>query len=504
MDFETNPIFSPTLPEEAPPEAMSADMTQAASGELIEQAANAEPLPDTPADAFEPDQTPDGQAVAAEFATQDPSQAEEPEPLGADSPADSGRVTVVDVQFKSSGKIYYFDPGDLVIPDDVDVIIETTRGVEYGHCVMGNHTVPAAMVVQPLRPVVRIATKQDRQLLESYRAKEPEALRICEEKILQHGLDMKLVSAEYAFDGSKILFFFTSDGRVDFRELVKNLAAVFRTRIELRQIGVRDEAKMLGGLGICGRPFCCAQFLDDFQPVSIKMAKTQSLSLNPTKISGTCGRLMCCLKYEQEAYESLQKEAPKTASLVDTPEGKGTIEDIILLRRQAKVRLYAHPDTIKAFSWDDLTVLRSGKASREEMEAEAAEAAAAAEAARKQYPRLTGLGSEETGQDQSSKNRRRNRSGRTQGAESETQQTQQTQARKKQSGKTRSGKQNRAPAQTQEKPAKPEADEPADSQNAGGEARKTGSRRRNSYKGRGKRSGEQARDQQASGEGASS
>ena len=466
MDIETNPIFSPTQSEElcSGPVPDAVGMADAQTPDILETPSKAvgKTAYSTP---------PEGPAKAASV------------PAGLE-PADAGRVTVVDVQFKSSGKIYYFDPGRLEIPDDVDVILETTRGVEYGHCVMGNHTVPAAMVVQPLRPVLRIATKQDKQLLESYRAKEPEALRICEEKILQHGLDMKLVSAEYAFDGSKILFFFTSDGRVDFRELVKNLASVFRTRIELRQIGVRDEAKMLGGLGICGRPFCCAQFLDDFQPVSIKMAKTQSLSLNPTKISGTCGRLMCCLKYEQDGYESLQKEAPKTASLVDTPEGKGTIEDIVLLRRQAKVRLFAHPDTIKAFSWDDLTILRSGKASREEQEAEAALAAAEAEAAKKQYPRLTGLGSEGSGQEQSYKNRKRNRSTRAEASDGEAEAQP---ARKKQSGKSRGGKSGKS----QDKSAKAEFAEPSGGQEASGEARKSSSRRRNTYKSRGKRSGEQ-------------
>ncbi len=282
------------------------------------------------------------------------------------SAVSSAMVDVVDVQFKSSGKVYYFDPGELEIPDETDVIIETSRGLEFGHCTKGNHLVTGDQVIAPLRPVVRIATEADRNLLAEYRSKEPEALRICAEKIQKHGLDMKLISAEYAFDGSKILFFFTSDGRVDFRDLVKDLAYIFRTRIELRQIGVRDEAKMLGGLGICGHPFCCSRFLDSFQPVSIKMAKTQGLSLNPTKISGTCGRLMCCLKYEQEAYESLQKESPKNESLVDTPEGKGTIEEIVLMRRQAKVRLQAHPDTVKLFSWDSLTVLRSGRARKED------------------------------------------------------------------------------------------------------------------------------------------
>ena len=309
----------------------------------------------------EPDTAPAVEPVAQddpvpEAASVDVGEAQEEETL----------VKVIDVRFKSGGKAYYFDPGELDISAGIDVIVETSRGAEYGSCTAGCHSISSAASVSPLRPVIRIATQQDKDTLAQYRAKEADAVRICEEKIAKHGLDMKLISAEYAFDGSKILFLFTSDGRVDFRDLVKDLASVFRTRIELRQIGVRDEAKLLGGLGICGRPFCCKQFLDDFQPVSIKMAKTQSLSLNPTKISGTCGRLMCCLKYEQEAYEYLHSEAPKADSLVDTPEGRGTIDEIILLRRQAKVRILDHPDTIKVVSWDDLAVLRSGKAKKDD------------------------------------------------------------------------------------------------------------------------------------------
>ncbi len=273
-------------------------------------------------------------------------------------------ATVVDVRFKSGGKVYYFDPGKLVIPAGAHVIIDTSRGLEYGICAAGNHTVPIEDVVQPLRPVVRVATLQDEHSLEENKAKESQAFAICSQKILEHGLEMKLVSVEYAFDGSKILFFFTADGRVDFRELVKDLASVFRTRIELRQIGVRDEAKMLGGLGICGRPFCCSQFLDDFQPVSIKMAKTQNLSLNPTKISGACGRLMCCLKYEQEAYEDLVKTSPKAESFVDTPEGRGTVTDVNLLRQQVTVRMEDDPTTTKCFRNCDICVLRNGKAKK--------------------------------------------------------------------------------------------------------------------------------------------
>ena len=209
-----------------------------------------------------------------------------------------------------------------------------------------------------------MATEADDRVLANNQAKEKRAFDICQQKILEHKLEMQLVSAEYAFDGSKILFFFTADDRVDFRELVKNLASIFRTRIELRQIGVRDKAKMVGGLGICGRPFCCAQFLDDFQPVSIKMAKTQNLSLNPTKISGTCGRLMCCLKYEQEAYEDLLKTSPKADSFVDTPEGRGTVVDVNLLRQSVKVRMEEQPDTIGCFHNCEICVLRNGKAKK--------------------------------------------------------------------------------------------------------------------------------------------
>ena len=270
-------------------------------------------------------------------------------------------VTVVGVQFKKGGKVYYFDPGKLDIAAGDEVIIDTARGAEYGFCAEGNHTVPTAKVVQPLRAVIRVATDNDRRTRQEYKEKEPHAFEVCQNKILDHKLDMKLVSAEYSFDGSKILFYFTADGRVDFRDLVKDLASVFRTRIELRQIGVRDEAKMMGGLGICGRPFCCKQFLDDFQPVSIKMAKTQSLSLNPTKISGTCGRLMCCLKYEQDAYESLIKSSPKQDSIVNTCDGKGTVTDVSLLKQTVKVRLDNDPSTVKCYHNCDICILRNGK-----------------------------------------------------------------------------------------------------------------------------------------------
>jgi len=273
-------------------------------------------------------------------------------------------VTVVDIHFRSNSKVYFFDPGELTIKTGDHVIIDTARGNEFGYCAAGNHEVSAKDIVPPLRKVLRIATEKDERINTENEQKEKKAFEICQQKIQAHGLDMQLVSAECAFDGSKIIFFFTADGRVDFRELVKNLASVFRTRIELRQIGVRDKAKMVGGLGICGRPFCCKEFLDDFQPVSIKMAKTQNLSLNPTKISGTCGRLMCCLKYEQDAYEDLLKTSPKQESFVDTVDGRGTVVDVNLLRQTVRVRMEDAPDQVNCYKNCDICVLRSGKAKK--------------------------------------------------------------------------------------------------------------------------------------------
>ncbi len=280
------------------------------------------------------------------------------------APVPEEPVEVVDIQFRPGQKIYFFDPDGAVFQTGDHVIIDTARGAEFGICAGGNHTIPPKDVVAPLRKVLRKATSQDEKIVAENRAKEKKAFDVCMQKIEDHGLDMQLVSAEVAFDGSKILFYFTADERVDFRELVKNLASVFHTRIELRQIGVRDKAKMVGGLGICGRPFCCATFLEDFQPVSIKMAKTQNLSLNPTKISGTCGRLMCCLKYEQDAYEDLIRSSPKAESFVDTPEGRGTVVEIDLLRQRVKVRMEDAPETISVFSNADIAVLRSGKAKK--------------------------------------------------------------------------------------------------------------------------------------------
>lgn len=273
-------------------------------------------------------------------------------------------VTVVDIQFRPGQKIYYFDPDGMELSAGDHVIMDTARGAEYGICTAGNHLIPEKDVIAPLRKVLRKANAIDERVITENRAKEKHAYDICLQKIAEHKLDMQLVSAEYAFDASKILFYFTADERVDFRELVKNLASIFHTRIELRQIGVRDKAKMVGGLGICGRPFCCASFLDDFQPVSIKMAKTQNLSLNPTKISGTCGRLMCCLKYEQEAYEDLLRTSPRMDSFVDTPDGRGTIVDVDLLRQRVKVRMEDEPETISLFANSDIAILRSGKAKK--------------------------------------------------------------------------------------------------------------------------------------------
>ena len=271
---------------------------------------------------------------------------------------------VVDIQFRPGQKIYYFDPAGITCHTGDHVIIDTARGPEYGICAGGNHQVSVSEIVAPLRPVLRIATEKDEKIAAENQAKERKAHEVCLQKIQEHQLDMQLVSTECAFDGSKILFFFTADERVDFRELVKNLATHFHTRIELRQIGVRDKAKMVGGLGICGRPFCCASFLSDFQPVSIKMAKTQNLSLNPTKISGTCGRLMCCLKYEQDVYEDLLRTSPKVESFVDTPDGRGTVVELDLLRQRVKVRMEEHPETIGTFANADIAILRNGKAKK--------------------------------------------------------------------------------------------------------------------------------------------
>lgn len=246
---------------------------------------------------------------------------------------------VIGVRFKNVGKIYYFDPDSTPLETGDYVIVETARGVECGQVAIANRQIEDGEIVHPLKKMIRKANEEDLEKLRQNKEKEKKAFEICQEKIAQHKLDMKLVDVEYTLDNNKILFYFTADGRVDFRALVKDLASVFRTRIELRQIGVRDEAKMLGGLGVCGRPFCCSSFLGEFQPVSIKMAKEQGLSLSPVKISGTCGRLMCCLKYEQEAYLDLLKKTPKVGAIVSTPDGKGTVVEQNLLTGMLKVSL---------------------------------------------------------------------------------------------------------------------------------------------------------------------
>ena len=268
-------------------------------------------------------------------------------------------ITVVGIRFKKSGKIYYFSPNGIDIKNGDCVIVETVRGVEFGHCVIGPKQITEDAVVTPLKNVIRKATEEDIEKDRENKEKQKEALDICLSKIEKHDLPMKLIDVEYTFDNNKIIFYFTAEGRVDFRELVKDLAAVFRTRIELRQIGVRDEAKMIGGLGPCGRSMCCSSFLGDFVPVSIKMAKEQNLSLNPTKISGICGRLMCCLNYEQETYEEIKKELPKVNSIVDTPYGQGLVVGNSVVNESVKVKLkdIDGEDIIKQIKIKDLTLV---------------------------------------------------------------------------------------------------------------------------------------------------
>ena len=396
-------------------------------------------------------------------------------------------MNVVSVRFLGGCKTYYFDPGELSVAEGQDVIVETSQGVEYASCVEGNHEVPEEAVVSPLCPVLRIATENDRRTLQYNQEREKEAMAVCQKKIVQHGLDMKLVNVSCGFDGNKIIFFFTSDGRVDFRDLVKDLASVFRARIELRQIGVRDEAKMLGGLGICGRPFCCSQFLDSFMPVSIKMAKTQSLSLNPTKISGTCGRLMCCLKYEQGAYEDAARRMPKNDSFVLTPDGPGNICSVNLLRETAKVSLDSASDGQRCYHNCELCVLRNGKGSREGIEIPAqrparyveerpeedgeaipplvcSAPAAATEGVAEKRPEKAGNGG--------GGNRRRNRSGRVTHIAS----------RVEEPAEKRPEKGEKPPRSAEKKPERPAAP-------AGGEGEKQASRRRRPHHRGGRRRG---------------
>ncbi len=283
-------------------------------------------------------------------------------------------VNVIGVRFENAGKLYFFDPGELWPTPGDYVLVETSRGIEFGEVVTGIKEIDDSTLQSPLKPVVRIASAEDLQHFKDNKAAEKEAYQVCQRKISEHKLDMKLVSVEYTFDNSKILFYFTANGRVDFRSLVKDLAGVFKTRIELRQIGVRDEAKMLGGLGVCGRPICCGTFLGDFQPVSIKMAKEQNLSLNPTKISGVCGRLMCCLKYEQDQYEQIRKKMPKVGKEVITPDGPGVVWDLNVIKETVRVRIQKGDSSeLKDFPMDE--VQRPGAANaRKEEPVEAPEA----------------------------------------------------------------------------------------------------------------------------------
>ncbi len=269
---------------------------------------------------------------------------------------------IVGIRFKKLGKIYFFNPNGIKFEKGQSAIVETARGMELGEVAISNRAIDDSKIVAPLKDVIRVATEEDRRIFEENERKAKEAYEVCEKKIAEHGLDMKLVDVEYTFDNSKLLFYFTSDGRVDFRELVKDLAAIYRTRIELRQIGVRDEVKMLGGYGMCGRELCCFNHLGDLNPVSIKMAKEQGLSLNPTKISGVCGRLMCCLKHEQEVYEEKLSRLPSVGSIVNTPEGKGTVEDVEVLREIIKVKIEKDGNFVKKnFKNTEIEVLKVGR-----------------------------------------------------------------------------------------------------------------------------------------------
>ena len=275
---------------------------------------------------------------------------------------------VIGVKFKENGKSYYFNPKNFDIKENDNVIVETVRGLEFGNVVFADREINEEELSTPLKDVVRVATKADVEKHEANIEKAKEAIGLCEEKVKKHKLDMKLIDAEYTFDNSKIIFYFSAEGRIDFRELVKDLATIFRTRIELRQIGVRDEAKLLGGLGHCGREFCCHKFLCDFQPVSIKMAKDQGLSLNPTKISGACGRLMCCLSYEQQAYEEKIKRVPKVGAVVSTPLGEGTVMNVNILKEKVQVKLTSQNDTVnlEEFEAKDVKIIKNNNNTKEE------------------------------------------------------------------------------------------------------------------------------------------
>lgn len=290
-----------------------------------------------------------------------PEAAEKKEPREKKSADSAAETVIIGVRFKDVGKVYYFSPNGIDFRRGDKVIVETVRGVECGEIVLPNRTISEKSLVSPLKKVLRKADEKDIQQAENNREKEKEIMKTFAEKIRRHNLDMKPIDVDCTFDGTKILFYFTSEGRVDFRDLVKDLAAIYRTRIELRQIGVRDEAKMLGGLGICGRPFCCSSFLGEFQPVSIKMAKEQSLSLNPTKISGTCGRLMCCLKYEQNCYEDFLRTTPKIGAFVDTAEGRGVVQDANLLTGMLTIKLDKKPDVPFIVNKEEVKVIKDAQ-----------------------------------------------------------------------------------------------------------------------------------------------
>lgn len=279
---------------------------------------------------------------------------------------------VIGVRFKKAGKIYYFDPDNIAVHAGDSVIVETVRGMEFGDVVVDPKKISESEIISPLKKVIRIATKEDKIKIIENRAQEEEAYRVCQEKVNLHQLDMKLVDVEFTFDNNKIIFYFTADGRIDFRELVKDLAAIFKTRIELRQIGVRDEAKMIGGLGLCGRALCCGSFLGEFEPVSIKMAKEQSLSLNPTKISGICGRLMCCLKYEQDFYEKTRKKMPKVGKEVLTPDGKGIVIENVVIKEKIKVKISLPDGTvdIREYPMTDVKMIGAAVVQQDEKEEE--------------------------------------------------------------------------------------------------------------------------------------
>ena len=276
-------------------------------------------------------------------------------------------VDVTGIRFKKMGKIYYFDAGDIEVHKGEHVVVETSRGIEYGLVVIDHKTVSEEEIVPPLKKIIRAATPEDDRVVAENKKKEAEAFKVCQEKIEKHNLEMKLIDVEYTFDHNKILFYFTADGRIDFRGLVRDLAAVFKTRIELRQIGVRDEAKILGGLGVCGRVLCCSSYMGEFEPVSIKMVKEQNLSLNPAKISGTCGRLMCCLKNEQAAYESLFKNAPGVGSIVDTPDGRGVVSAVSVLKGIVSVTVDEGSEKeIKDYKIKEIKIIKRSSSKREE------------------------------------------------------------------------------------------------------------------------------------------